>query len=123
MAVTCGVVVLTMSLSYLADRPPVAGSSETAAEILEGLLMNERWTDRPGRLRASALDRVEVDAGELAVRGCRVQLDVVGGPSLELFTHGSFEAGGEREVASRAVSVCYGPQEVAAAMLSVWVWK
>lgn len=119
MVVAAGVTILAAAMALLpSGSADVVDPSRT---VTERLVTDERWTISPGVLYYDDVDEISIELSDVDGIGIRVVLEEVNGPTAVLFEGG--ETGrGERFTSSRPVNVHYGPQQVTAAILTVWVW-
>jgi hypothetical protein len=120
MVITAGITMLVAAMALL---PADSGNEaiEPSGMVLERIAGDERWTISPGVLLHRDMDEVAIEPADVGCQGVRVLLQEVDGPTLVLFESGQMNDG-ERFASSRPVNVHYGPQQVTAALLTVWVW-
>jgi len=117
MVVAAGVTMLAAALALL----PAGGADvvDPSRTVMERLVTDERWTIAPGVLYHDDVDEISIELSDGL--GVRVVLQEVNGLTTVLLESGE-TGSGERYASSRPVNVHYGPQQVAAATLTVWVW-
>ena len=118
MVVAAGVTMLAAALALL----PAGGGADVvdpSRTVMERLVTDERWTIAPGVLYHDDVDEISIELSDGL--GVRVVLQEVNGLTTVLLESGE-TGSGERCASSRPVNVHYGPQQVAAATLTVWVW-
>lgn len=118
MVVAAGVTMLAAAMALL----PAGGGADVvdpSRTVMERLVTDERWAIAPGVLYHDDVDEISIELSEGV--GVRAVLQEVNGLTTVLFESGE-TGSGERFASSRPVNVHYGPQQVAAATLTVWVW-
>ena len=119
MVVAAGVTMLAAAMALL----PAGGADvvDPSRTVMERLVTDERWTVAPGVLHHDDIDEISIELSDVGGVGVRVVLQEINGPTTVLLESGE-TGSGERYASSRPVNVHYGPQQVAAATLTVWVW-
>lgn len=120
MVIAAGVTMLAAAMAML----PAGGGADVvdpSRTVMERLVNDERWIIAPGVLFHDDVDEISIELSDVGGVGVRAVLQEVNGPTTVLFESGEMGSD-ERSASSRPVNVHYGPQQVVAATLTVWVW-
>jgi hypothetical protein len=126
MVVTLGVVLLTLSFTFLSFGGASSGDDldAEAREIMDGLLSSPSLFD--GDRVAERSDIVRLPHGAISSEpslGVRIMITEVNGATEILYQNGGPEGMKERASLSEPVNVRHSMGDVRAASFTLWVWR